>query len=81
MLWLIAEGGNVSEPALELQVDPASYRSGRLQELNSSHAGGLIELRIAATKQIPDVDLSLHLSGYELSKIWDSLHKGQAQSW
>ena len=39
MLWLTAEGGNVTEPALELQVDPASYRSGRLQELNPSHAG------------------------------------------
>ena len=39
MLWLTAEGGNVTEPASELQVDPASYRSGRLQELNPSQAG------------------------------------------
>jgi hypothetical protein len=39
MLWLTAEGGNVTEPALELQLDPASYRSGRLQEFNPSQAG------------------------------------------
>ena len=39
MLWLTDEGGNVTEPGLELQLDPASYRSGRLQELNPSQAG------------------------------------------
>jgi hypothetical protein len=76
MLWLTAEGGNVTEPALELQLDPASYRSGRLQELDSSQVGCLVELRIAAAKKIPDVELGFHFSRYELSKIRDGLHEG-----
>ena len=39
MLWLTAKGGNVTELALELQLDAAADRSGRLQELNPSQAG------------------------------------------
>ena len=71
----------MTEPALELQLDPATYRSGRLQELHPSQVGRLVEFRIAVAKQIPDVELGFHLTWYELSKIRDSLHEGQAQSW
>ena len=76
VLWLTARGREMPEPTLELQLDPASHRSGRLQELNPSQAGRLIEFGIVAAKQVPDVDLCFNFSRYELSKIRDSLCEG-----
>ena len=39
MLGLTAGGGKLTEPALELQLDPATHGSGRLHKLNPSQAG------------------------------------------